>query len=132
MQLETMEETKTKIYEKLDYFIQTNKIPNIIFHGPSGSGKRTIVHNFLFKIYQNDREKMKSNITKEDLKYNGLLLKEMINQTEDDCITAVKQNGTAIIYAKYLTEEVKLAAVKQNGNAIQYIKKDRFVHHTTR
>jgi GTPase SAR1 family protein len=48
------------IKEKLDYFHSIYKIPNIIFHGPSGSGKRTIVNDFIHKIYNNDREKIKS------------------------------------------------------------------------
>jgi DNA polymerase III delta prime subunit len=51
-----------KIYEKLDYFIASNKIPHIIFHGSSGSGKRTIVDHFLNKVYQNDKLKLKSNV----------------------------------------------------------------------
>jgi DNA polymerase III delta prime subunit len=50
------------IYEKLDYFYETNKIPHLLFHGASGSGKRTIVHQFLNKIYQGDHKKMKTNI----------------------------------------------------------------------
>jgi replication-associated recombination protein RarA len=48
------------IKEKLDYFISIHKIPNIIFHGPSGSGKRTIVNEFIQKVYDNNREKIKS------------------------------------------------------------------------
>ena len=39
------------IKQKLDYFIVNKKIPNILFHGPNGSGKRTIVFNFIEKIY---------------------------------------------------------------------------------
>jgi DNA polymerase III delta prime subunit len=50
------------IYQKLDYFYESNKIPHLLFHGASGSGKRTIVHHFLNKIYQGDHKKMKSNI----------------------------------------------------------------------
>jgi hypothetical protein len=50
------------IYDKLDHFYVTNKIPHIIFHGASGSGKRTIVHDFLHKIYQNDQKKIKTNV----------------------------------------------------------------------
>jgi DNA polymerase III delta prime subunit len=42
------------IIEKLDYFLQEQKIPNIIFHGPSGSGKRTLVYSFIDKIYDNN------------------------------------------------------------------------------
>jgi DNA polymerase III delta prime subunit len=48
------------IIEKLNYFYEIHKIPNIIFHGPSGSGKRTIVNNFIQKIYNEDREKIKT------------------------------------------------------------------------
>jgi len=51
-----------KIYEKLNYFYEQQKVPHIIFHGSSGCGKRTIVDNFLKKIYQNDSKKMKTNI----------------------------------------------------------------------
>jgi len=47
------------IKEKLDYFHKIHKIPNIIFHGPTGSGKRTIVSEFINKIYDNDKEKIK-------------------------------------------------------------------------
>ena len=43
------------IIQKLDYFLKNKKIPNILFHGPSGSGKRTIVFDFINKIYDNDK-----------------------------------------------------------------------------
>jgi|688.fasta_scaffold454504_2 DNA polymerase III delta prime subunit len=48
------------IKEKLEYFHFIHKIPNILFHGPTGSGKRTIVNDFIHKIYDNNREKIKS------------------------------------------------------------------------
>jgi len=48
------------IREKLEYFYKIHKLPNIIFHGPSGSGKRTIVHNFIKNIYNFDKEKIKN------------------------------------------------------------------------
>jgi replication-associated recombination protein RarA len=51
-----------KIYEKLHYFYESKKIPHIIFHGSSGSGKRTIVDNFLNKIYDHDKSRIKSNV----------------------------------------------------------------------
>ena len=50
------------INTKLDYFIQTNKIPNIIIYGSNGTGKKTILYNFLNKIYQYDKQKIKSNV----------------------------------------------------------------------
>jgi len=38
------------IKNKLTFFIENKKIPNILFHGPCGSGKRTLVYNFIDKI----------------------------------------------------------------------------------
>ena len=48
------------IKEKLNYFHEIHKIPNILFHGPTGSGKRSIVNEFIYKIYDNDREQIKN------------------------------------------------------------------------
>jgi GTPase SAR1 family protein len=48
------------IKEKLNHFHEIHKIPNIIFHGPSGSGKRSIVNEFIYKIYDNNKEQIKS------------------------------------------------------------------------
>jgi replication-associated recombination protein RarA len=50
----------TNIMAKLKYFYEMHKIPNIIFHGSSGCGKRTIVNDFINIIYNNDKEKIKS------------------------------------------------------------------------
>jgi len=50
------------IQKKLDHFLETQKIPHLIFHGSSGTGKRTLVYNFLNKIYGNDKYKLKSNV----------------------------------------------------------------------
>ena len=49
-----------EIKSKLDFFIETGKIPNIIFHGASGSGKRTIVNNFISDIYKHNKELIKT------------------------------------------------------------------------
>ena len=48
------------ITSKLEYFHQVGKIPNIVFHGPHGSGKRTILDKFIRLIYDNDHDKIKS------------------------------------------------------------------------
>ena len=49
----------TEIKEKLNYFLSIQKIPNIIFHGSSGSGKKSLLTYFIEKIYQYDKNKMK-------------------------------------------------------------------------
>ena len=48
------------IKDKLEFFYKSHKIPNLLFHGTTGSGKRTIVHDFIHKIYDYDRLKIKS------------------------------------------------------------------------
>ena len=48
------------IKNKLEHFLTINKIPNILFHGPSGCGKRTIINDFIHQIYKNDRLKIKT------------------------------------------------------------------------
>jgi len=50
----------SEIKEKLEFFNKNCKIPNIIFHGPSGSGKRTIVNDFIKNIYNNDKSLIKT------------------------------------------------------------------------
>jgi DNA polymerase III delta prime subunit len=50
----------SEINEKLNFFLKTGKIPNIIFHGASGSGKRMIVHKFITDIYQANKELIKN------------------------------------------------------------------------
>ena len=50
------------IMEKLKYFHKTRKIPNIIFHGESGNGKRTIVNDFIDIIYNHNNYFINLNI----------------------------------------------------------------------
>jgi len=40
------------IKNKLRYFIETKKIPHIVFHGPSGSGKHGLLEHFISNIYK--------------------------------------------------------------------------------
>ena len=54
--LDIHKETK----EKLQYFLDNNKIPNIIFYGPGGSGKKTLVFDFISRVYNHDRALIKS------------------------------------------------------------------------
>ena len=48
------------IVDKLHYFHEIRKIPNILFHGDSGCGKRTIVDNFIDTIYEGNKEMIKT------------------------------------------------------------------------
>ena len=50
-----------RIHNKLDSFYVNHRIPHIIFYGPPGSGKKTILNTFLKKIY-GTQEKIHSNV----------------------------------------------------------------------
>jgi len=87
------------IVAKLEYFHQNHKIPNILFHGPSGSGKKTIVHNFLNLIYNGNKDKIKDFVMsvncahgkgikfiRDELKF---LPKQISIQMEEICLKAL-------------------------------------------
>jgi len=57
-----MLEIHSKIRNKLINFIDIKKIPNIIFHGPSGGGKRSLVTDFINNIYNGNKIIMKSHV----------------------------------------------------------------------
>jgi DNA polymerase III delta prime subunit len=51
-----MNNIKLNIHENienlLEYFIQNDKVPHLLFHGDYGSGKKTLANNFLDKFYK--------------------------------------------------------------------------------
>ena len=47
-------EIHNDIKNKLNYFKKKNKLPNIIIHGPVGSGKKKLLFEFINSIYNND------------------------------------------------------------------------------
>jgi hypothetical protein len=51
-----------KIRQTLHSFYSANRIPHIIFYGSPGSGKQTLVYEFLREIYHHDDQKLKSNV----------------------------------------------------------------------
>ena len=48
--------------EKLEAFLASRHIPNLILHGPSGAGKRTLLRDFLRRIYGGDPAVLKTNV----------------------------------------------------------------------
>ena len=50
----------SNIKNKLNFFLKNGKIPHIIFHGPSGSGKRELLSWFINNIYNNNKNNIKS------------------------------------------------------------------------
>ena len=50
------------ISTRLDFFLKTGKIPNIIFHGEHGSGKKTMLFQFINSIYKDNKMYIKENV----------------------------------------------------------------------
>ena len=48
------------IKNKLKTLKGNKNIPNIIFYGPYGSGKRTLVEEFVSSLYDNNKEAIRS------------------------------------------------------------------------
>jgi hypothetical protein len=49
------------IWRKLEMYHQNKKIPHILFYGENGCGKKTLVMDFIYMIYNYDKQKIKQN-----------------------------------------------------------------------
>jgi hypothetical protein len=56
-------------FQKLSFFIKNRKTPNILFHGPAGSGKRAIVNNFINTLYKNNQNVIQKFVMNVDCSY---------------------------------------------------------------
>ncbi len=105
------------IIDKLNYFYDNNKIPNIIFHGINGTGKKTIVFNFINKIYEHNKQKIKSNVMfvncsqgkgikfiREDLKFFAKTNLQQNNKNND-----IKFKSIVLFNADSLTNDAQSA-----------------------
>ena len=50
------------VYDKLNYFHRSGKIPHIILYGYHGTGKKTILNWFINKIYNDEKTTIKKNV----------------------------------------------------------------------
>ena len=103
-----------EITDKLKYFHKMNKIPNIIFHGPSGSGKRTIVNEFIHKIYDNNREKIKSFVMYVNCSH-GKGIKFIRDELKFFAKTHINSNGGNIFKSIILLNADKLTIDAQSA-----------------
>lgn len=102
------------IKNKLKYFQEIHKIPNIIFHGPSGSGKRTIVNEFIHKIYDNNREKIKSFVMYVNCSH-GKGIKFIRDELKFFAKTHINSNGGNIFKSIILLNADKLTIDAQSA-----------------
>jgi len=57
----------------------------------------------------------------EQVKLNGLNIRNMEYQNERLCLEAVKQNGLALLYVKKQTPQICYQAVKQKNEAVEFV-----------
>ena len=104
----------TNIQEKLQYFYCSKKIPNIVFHGQSGSGKKTLVHYFINMIYNNDREKIKNYVLHVNCAH-GKGIKFIREELKFFAKTHIQTNGGDIFKSIVLTNADKLTVDAQSA-----------------
>ena len=102
------------IKKKLSYFHEIHKIPNLLFHGPSGSGKRTIVNEFIHKIYDNNREKIKSFVMYVNCSH-GKGIKFIRDELKFFAKTHINSNGGNIFKSIVLLNADKLTMDAQSA-----------------
>lgn len=103
-----------EIIAQLDGYYNNNQIPNIIFHGASGTGKKQIVIDFIDKIYNSNRKLIQSNVMfvncshgkgikfiREDLKF---FAKANLNNTGNMLFKTI-----ILLNADYLTNDAQSA-----------------------
>ena len=62
MSLPLLPKLHEDIRRKLDGFYTSQRIPHLLFHGSPGTGKRTLVYDFINTIYNGDKHKIKTNV----------------------------------------------------------------------
>ena len=60
------------IYKSLEYYKKTKNVPNILFHGESGCGKKTIVKTFVDSLYTNADDRTKYVLVVDCIITNGI------------------------------------------------------------
>ena len=102
------------IKEKLEYFKLIHKIPNMLFHGPSGSGKRTIVNEFIHSIYNNDKDKIKAFVMHVNCAH-GKGIKFIRDELKFFAKTHINSNGGDIFKSIVLLNADKLTMDAQSA-----------------
>ena len=102
------------IKEKLEFFHNSHKIPNIIFHGPSGCGKKTIVQYFLNMIYDNNKNKIKDFVMNVNCAH-GKGIKFIREELKFFAKTHINSNGGDIFKSIILLNADKLTMDAQSA-----------------
>jgi hypothetical protein len=60
--MDTQNDIHKNIETKLQSFYENKEVPHLLFHGNSGTGKKTIVHHFIQTIYGGNKSIIKENV----------------------------------------------------------------------
>jgi hypothetical protein len=102
------------IQNRLDGFLKNDSIPNMVFHGPSGSGKRTVVYNFIARLYGEDRELMSGYVMDVNCAH-GKGIRFVRDELKFFCRTHVNVNGTGHIKTVILSNADDLTSDAQSA-----------------
>jgi DNA polymerase III delta prime subunit len=102
------------IKAKLDFFYVSHKIPNLLFHGATGSGKRTIVNEFISKIYDHDKDKIKTFVMYVNCSH-GKGIKFIRDELKFFAKTHINSNGGNIFKSIILLNADKLTMDAQSA-----------------
>jgi DNA polymerase III delta prime subunit len=102
------------INQKLTNFINNKNIPNILFHGPSGCGKKYIINNFINTIYNNNRDYIKLYVMRVNCAKDGGIkfIREDIkffSKTNINCNIKNKFKSIILLNADKLTGDAQSA-----------------------
>lgn len=136
LQEESSLDDNIQVYEKVTYKNTTTR--SIERVSPDGEYNKAIETNeqveerIKFGNTQNIYDTPKDNIVDNKssnyrnslqlVRKDGMLLRDIQNQTKEICLEAVKQNGLALKYVKYQNELICLTAINQNHLAFSYVK----------
>jgi hypothetical protein len=102
------------IKDKLSYFKSTHKIPNLLFHVPSGSGKRTLLYDFINDLYGNDKEQIKTMCMFVNCAH-GKGIKFVREELKFFAKTHINSNGGAVFKSIILLNSDKLTMDAQSA-----------------
>lgn len=102
------------IKDKLEYFKSTHKIPNLLFHGPSGSGKRTLLYDFINDLYGNEKEEIKAMCMFVNCAH-GKGIKFVREELKFFAKTHINSNGGAVFKSIILLNSDKLTMDAQSA-----------------
>lgn len=106
-----MLEIHKDIKKKLNNFLKDNNVPHLLFYGPCGSGKKTLVNEYIHSIYPNTNE-YKQNVMKVDCALGkGIqFIREEIKQFAKSHIFSKNKFKTILLYnADKLTVDAQSA-----------------------